>query len=419
MTRPNGTPMTTRQQPADAADDDDRGEAAVSRGFDPKSDRDFLVFGRPVIGEEEIAEVVATLRSGWIGTGPRVEQFERDFATYVSASRAIAVSSCTAGLHLGLLASGVGPGDEVITSPLTFPSTASVIVHCGAVPVFADVDRTSMNISPDAVEAAITERTKAVIPVHMAGRPCDMDRLVGIAAHHGLTLINDAAHAIEAEYHGRKIQAYGDVTCYSFYATKNITTGDGGMVTTEDRDLADRIRLLSLQGLSRDAWQRYSVTTFEHYRLVLPGHKYNMTDIQAALGLCQLRKIEAFAKRRTEIWDSYNTAFRDLPVATPVPDAPRTRHAHHLYTLLVDRARCGVGRDELIHLLLARGIGTGVHFTALHEHPYYATQCGFRRGDFPNAEHIGDRTISLPLAGNLTDRDVRDVVDAVRHSLQR
>lgn len=375
---------------------------------------DFLVFGRPALGEEEIAEVVATLRSGWIGTGPRVARFEELFRQYIGAEHAVAVNSCTAALHLAMLVSGVGPGDEVITTPMTFCATANAVLHTGARPVFVDVERDTGNIDPERIEAAITPRTKALLPVHFAGRPCRMDLLEALARRSGLLLIEDAAHAIEAAFRGRKIGTIGDLTCFSFYVTKNVVTGEGGMVTTNRGDLADRIRMYALHGMSRDAWKRFTDEGYRHYEVLVPGFKYNMTDLQAALGIHQLARIDQGQRRRREIWERYDQGLADLPVARPAPVEGDAVHARHLYTILVHPEEGGKARDEVLNELIRLKIGTGVHYTALHLHAYYRERFGYRRGDFPNAEHIGDRTLSLPLSAGLTDRDVADVIEAVR-----
>jgi dTDP-4-amino-4,6-dideoxygalactose transaminase len=379
--------------------------------------RNFLIFGSPAIGEEEIAEVVA-LRSGWLGTGPRVKRFEEAFRAYVGCAHAVALNSCTAGLHLALSVLRIGPGDEVITSPLTFSATANVIVHVGARPVFADVDPTTMNLDPDAVARSVTPRTRAILPVHFGGRPCDMDPLLHLARRHGLWVIEDAAHATEARYRGRPIGTIGDLTAFSFYVTKNLVTGEGGMLTTENPAWADEIRMRSLHGISRDAWKRYSSEGFQPYDTLFPGFKYNMTDMQAALGIHQLARLEANLAIRERHWRRYDEAFAEHPLLTiPAPADPRDRHARHLYTILLDTDRAGMHRNEFILRLKAENIGTGIHFTALHLHSYYAKTFGFTRGQFPAAEFIGDRTVSLPLSVKLTDEDVEGVIAAVRRVL--
>lgn len=375
---------------------------------------EFLVFGSPPIQEPEIAEVVATLRSGWIGTGPRVAKFEEMFRQYIGCEHAVAVNSCTAALHLSMVVSGLGPGDEVITSPMTFCATANSVIHTGARPVFVDVERDTGNLDADLIEAAITSRTRAIVPVHYAGRPCRMDRIEALARRHGLLVIEDAAHAIESAHRGRKIGTIGDLTCFSFYVTKNLVTAEGGMVTTADPELAARIKMYALHGMSRDAWKRFSDEGYRHYEVLVPGFKYNMTDLQAALGIHQLARIPANAARRAAIWERYDAAFSDLPITCPLPPEPDTVHARHLYTILVDPERISKSRDKALNELIRLNIGTGVHYTALHLHPYYRGKFGHEPGDFPNAEYIGERTLSLPLSPKLSDRDVEDVIVAVR-----
>ena len=376
----------------------------------------FLVFGSPAIGEEEIEEVVKTLRTGWLGTGPKVAQFEKDFAAYegVPASQAVALYSCTAGLHLSLLAAGLEPGDEVITTPLTFCATVNAIIHAGGTAVLADVDPVTMNIDPRAVERLITPRTRAILPVHFAGRACEMDELCALAAKHELLLIEDCAHAIETEYRGRKAGTFGDYGCFSFYVTKNVVTGEGGLVLTKNEADAARIKILGLHGMSKDAWKRFSDEGYKHYQVVTAGFKYNMMDLQASIGLHQLKRVEPYWARRQEIWRRYDAAFADLPVETPAAPAPDTRHALHLYTLLIDEARTGISRDAFLDAMNKRKIGTGVHYLSVPEHPYYQETYGWRPEQWPNATRIGRQTVSLPLSAKLTDDDVEDVIDAVR-----
>lgn len=381
--------------------------------------KDYIMFGAPHIEEGEIEEVVATLRSGWLGTGPKTAQFERLVADFAGAKHGLALNSCTAGLHLSLLACGIGSGDEVITVPLTFSSTVNSIIHSGGTPVFVDVERQTGNLDPANIERAITSKTKAILPVHMYGRPCDMDQIMEIARRYNLYVIEDAAHALGAEYRGTKIGNIGDLTCFSFYVTKNITTGEGGMVTTNNTRLAKKIKALSLHGLSKNAWQRYSGSGPGNYEVIFPGYKYNMIDLVASLGLHQMRRIESSDRRRAEIWEFYNDNFRSLPVTIPAPVPPQImKHARHLYTILVDRVHSGVGRDEFREALHLRGIGSGIHFQPLHQHRYYAERFGLRLGDFPNAEYIGERTVSLPLSSKLTDNEVSRIASAVREILK-
>ena len=379
----------------------------------------FIVFGAPDIQEAEIAEVVATMRSGWLGTGPRVAAFEQAFAVHkgVAASRVAALNSCTAALHLSLLAAGVGPGDEVITTPLTFCATVNAILHTGATPVLADVDPLTMNIDPDAVLACITSRTKALLPVHFAGLPCDMDRLLAIAAAHQLVLIEDCAHAVEASHRGHPLGTLGDFGCFSFYVTKNVTTGEGGMVLARAPEQAERVRTLALHGLSRDAWKRYADAGFKHYQVVECGYKYNMMDLQAAIGLHQLARVASNWERREVIWRRYQDAFAGLPLGLPCAAPEHVRHALHLYTLQVDVARCGIERDSFLAGMTALGIGVGVHYLALPEHPYYQETLGWRPEDTPRATAIGRRTVSLPLGPGLSDANVERIIGAVQKVL--
>jgi dTDP-4-amino-4,6-dideoxygalactose transaminase len=373
-----------------------------------------IAFGAPQIERDEIDEVVCCLESGWIGTGPRVAQFEREFASYKGVRSAAAVSSCTAGLHLSLLAAGLGNGDEVITTPLTFCATVNAIIHAGATPILADVDPQTMNIDPAQVEKRITPQTKALLPVHFAGRPCNMDALTDIARRRGLKLIEDCAHAIETEYHGRKVGTFGDFGSFSFYATKNVTTGEGGMVLARhEADLA-RIKILALHGMSKDAWKRFSDEGQKHYQVVETGFKYNMTDLQAALGIHQLRRVESNWRRRREIWNRYNEAFAGLPLTLPASPEPETRHAYHLYTILIDDGRASICRDEFLDAMTARRIGVGVHYLSIPEHPVYQERFGWRLEDYSNAMRIGRQTVSLPLSAKLTEADVSRVIEAVR-----
>ncbi|MEL6500677.1 MAG: DegT/DnrJ/EryC1/StrS family aminotransferase, partial [Cyanobacteria bacterium J06623_1] len=299
-----------------------------------RSPENFLVFGSPTIENDEIQEVVASLKSGWLGTGPKVMRFQADFAAYKNVEQAIAVNSCTAALHLSLVSANLQPGDEVITTPLTFCATVNSILHSGATPVLADINPLTMNIDPEQVRAKITPRTRAIIPVHFAGRPCDMDALEAIAQQHQLILIEDCAHAIETEYKGRKAGTFGNFGCFSFYVTKNITTGEGGMVIARRPEDAERLKVLALHGMSKDAWKRFSDDGYVHYQVVEPGFKYNMMDLQAAIGIHQLKRIKGYWQRRQEIWQQYNEAFADLPLTLPAPPEPDTVHGYHLYTVL-------------------------------------------------------------------------------------
>jgi dTDP-4-amino-4,6-dideoxygalactose transaminase len=379
---------------------------------------DYLIFGSPLILDEDIDEVVATLRSGWIGTGPRAAAFEKAFGDYIGIPYAAAVHSCTAALHLAMMALGLGPGDEVIVPSMTFAASANTVIHAGAVPVLADVDRHTMCIDPDDAARRITPRTRAIMPVHFAGRACAMNEILALAETHGLRVIEDCAHAIETLYHGQHMGTRGDFGAFSFYVTKNVVTGEGGMVTTASKIWADRIKILALHGLSADAWKRFSDAGFKQYEVVEPGFKYNMMDLQAALGLGQLRRVEANLVRRQEIWRCYDEAFADLPVFLPPPEAEGTRHARHLYTLMLDIERLSASRDQIQQALHRQNIGTGIHYRALHLHQYYREAFGYKRGDLPHSEWISDRTISLPLSPKVTDDDVNDVIFAVRRTLE-
>lgn len=375
---------------------------------------DFIVFGAPAIEQDEIDEVVRCLESGWIGTGPRVAQFESEFAAYKERPFAAALSSCTAAMHLSVLAAGLGEDDEVITTPMTFCATVNAIIHAGATPVLADIDPVTFNLDPAEIEARITPKTKAILPVHFAGRPCDMHAITEIAERYQLKIIEDCAHAIETEYRGQKAGTFGDFGCFSFYATKNVTTGEGGMVLTRSEDDIARIRMLALHGMTKDAWKRFSDEGYRHYFVVETGFKYNMMDLQAAIGIHQLRRVEANWKRRQEIWNDYNAAFADLPVTLPADPEPDTRHAYHLYTLLIDEARCGISRDRFLETMTAHDIGVGVHYLSIPEHPVYQKMFGWQPADFPNAMRVGRQTVSLPLSAKLSNSEVQRIIQTVR-----
>lgn len=376
----------------------------------------FLPFALPDIGDEEIAEVVACLRSGWVTTGPKTRQFEQEFGAYLGDGlEAISVNSATAGLHLALEALGIGPGDEVIVPTLTFTATAEVVRYLGAQPVFVDADPRTLCIDPAAVDAAITERTRAIVPVHYAGLACDMDAILALAAHHKLRVVEDAAHAFPTVYKGKLVGTLGsDITVFSFYANKTMTTGEGGMVVTRDAALARRVRLMRIHGISQDAFARYtSRTPAWFYEVVAAGFKYNLTDIASAIGIGQLRKIDRFLARRQQLAAAYNTELAGLPLQLP-PDAPAgSSHAWHLYVVrLTDGAH--IGRDELIGELSSRGIGTSVHFIPLHRQPYWRDTCTLRPEQFPVAEANYHAMLTLPLYTRMTDADQARVVKAMR-----
>jgi dTDP-4-amino-4,6-dideoxygalactose transaminase len=377
----------------------------------------FIVFGSPVIEDEEIKEVVSSMKSGWLGTGPKVHQFENMFKEYKGTQYAMALHSCTAALHLSMLAIGIGPGDEVIVPTMTFASTANSVIHTGAKPVLVDCQKDTMNIDPEDIKRKITPNTKAIIPVHFAGRPCDMDAIMDIAKKYNLKVIEDCAHAIETEYKGKKAGTIGDIGCFSFYVTKNIVTGEGGMAITNNEEYTNKIKIMGLHGMSRDAWKRFSDKGYQHYQVVYAGFKYNMMDIQAAIGIHQLPRVDKYWMRRKEIWNRYAEAFRDLPVFTPKHPEGNTRHAYHLYTLLIDIDKVNITRDDFLSTMTKNNIGVGVHYLALHLHPFYKDKYGYKNGDFPNAEWISDRTVSIPLSPKLYDRDIEKIIKVISEIL--
>ncbi len=381
--------------------------------------KDFLVFGSPLIEQPEIDEVVDSLKSGWTGTGPKAHRFEELFRAYKGSNFAIALSSCTAALHLSMIAIGIKRGDEVILPAMTFASTANAVIHAGGKPVLVDCEKETMNISPEDIERKISAKTRAIIPVHFAGRPCNMKAIMQIAEQHDLKVVEDCAHSIEAEYHGKKAGRFGDLGCFSFYVTKNITTSEGGMVITDNDNYASDIKTLALHGLTKDAWKRYSDSGYKHYAVVFAGFKYNMMDMQAAIGIHQLPRIEKYWNRRKEIWEKYNKAFEGLPVFTPVPIEKGAKHSYHLYTLLLDLEKLSFDRDSFLEKMTRNNIGVGVHYIALHLHPFYQKTFGYKRGMFPNAEWISDRTVSLPLSPKLSDEDVDDVIFSVKNILEK
>jgi UDP-4-amino-4,6-dideoxy-N-acetyl-beta-L-altrosamine transaminase len=374
----------------------------------------FLPFARPLIEKEDIEEVVNTLNSDWLTTGPKTHLFEEEFAKYIGCKYAVAVNSCTAALHISLAALGIGKGDEVITTPYTFVSTVNVILQQGARPVLVDIKPDTFNINPDLIREKINDKTKAIIPVHFGGQPCEMGKIMKIAKDNNLLVIEDAAHAISAEYEGRKIGTIGDATCFSFYPTKNMTTGEGGMVTINDEELKEKLKIWGLHGISKDAWRRYSAEGSWYYEIVCPGYKYNMTDIQASLGLHQLEKLNRFQRRREKIVKAYDEAFKDMKEITIPFVKDNIKHAWHLYVIKIVSEKLKINRNQFIEALKAENIGTSVHFIPVHLHPYYRDTYGFRRGDFPNAEYAFERVISLPLFPKMSDKDVKDVIYSVR-----
>lgn len=376
----------------------------------------FLVFGSPLIEQAEIDEVVTCMRSSWLGTGPRVARFEDDFARYqsISSTKVAAVNSCSAALHVSMVATEMEQGCEVITTPMTFCASVNAIIHAGLKPVLADVNPSTQNIDPEAIEAAITPQTRAILPVHFAGRPCEMDAIMAIANKHNLIVIEDCAHAIETSYHGHKAGTFGDFGCFSFYATKNVVTGEGGMIIGRDEAHIARAKVLALHGMSKDAWHRFGDAGYKHYQVIEAGFKYNMMDLQAAIGIHQLARVERNWVRREAIWNRYMEAFADLPIGLPAPPAPDTRHAYHLFTVMIDEACCGISRDAFLDAMNARRIGTGVHYLAVPEHPYYQKSLGWRPEQWPEAMRVGRHTVSLPISPKLADRDVVRIIGAVR-----
>ena len=374
--------------------------------------REYLPFSPPAIGDEEIHEVVETLRSPWITTGPKTRRFEQDFAAFLGAPGTLAVNSCTAALHTALVSLGVGPGDEVITTPLTFAATVNVIEHVGARPVLVDVGPDTLNIDPERIADAITPRTRAILPVHYAGHPVDLDAVRTLAAMHDLTVVEDAAHALPAAYRGQPIGAGPNLVAFSFYATKNMTTAEGGMLTGSP-EFIERARCISLHGMSRDAWRRYSEGGRWRYEVVMPGFKYNMTDIQASLGLWQLRKLERFHQRRRAVAQAYTEALATEDALEPPSERAAVRHAWHLYVLRLRPDALRIDRNRFIQELTMRNIGTSVHFIPIHLHRYYREKYGYAPDDFPVAYEHFERMLSLPMHPQLTDHDVADVIDAV------
>ncbi len=386
----------------------------------------FLPFALPDVDSQELLQIKEALDSGWVTTGPKTKQFEAEFAAAVGARHAVAVNSCTAAMHLALEAIGLQRGDEVITTPYTFAASAEVIRYFDAKPVLVDVDPRCLNIDPGQIESAISPRTRAIIPVHIAGLPAEMDAIATIAAHHHLAVIEDAAHAFPTKYKDRLIGAplpapathrssfiIPHFACFSFYATKTLTTGEGGMITTDDDALAERCRIMALHGISKDAWKRYTAEGSWYYEIVAPGYKYNMTDIAAGMGLAQLAKAERMALRRQEIARRFNQAFSGLPQLQIPHDRGDCQHAWHLYMLRLHPERMGIDRARFVEALRQRQIGASVHFIPLHLHPYYRETYGYRPEDFPVAYREYQREISLPIFSRMSDQDVQDVIDAV------
>ncbi len=373
----------------------------------------FLPFALPDVDETELQQIGEALASGWVTTGPKTRQFEAEFATAVGAKYAIAVNSCTAAMHLALEAIGVQRGDEVITTPYTFAATAEVIRYFDARPVLVDVQPHDLNINPALLAAAITPRTRAIIPVHIAGLPADMAAIQAVAQAQGVAVIEDAAHAFPSRYQGEMIGSIGDITCFSFYATKTITTGEGGMICTDNAEWAERCRIMALHGISKDAWKRYTAEGSWYYEIIAPGYKYNMTDIAAGMGLAQLAKADQMWRRRRAIARRYQAAFAAQPALEIPYDQPQDQHAWHLYMLRLNLEKLDIDRAQFISELKTRQIGSSVHFIPLHLHPYYRDTYGFQPEDFPVAYREFQREVSLPIYSKMSDTDVQDVIAAV------
>ncbi|HEX4044332.1 MAG TPA: DegT/DnrJ/EryC1/StrS aminotransferase family protein [Gammaproteobacteria bacterium] len=375
---------------------------------------EFLPFSRPYISQETIDDVVACLKSGWLTTGPRVAQFTDALKDYFNAPYVLPLSSATAGLHLALLAMDLQPGDEVITTPLTFVATLNTIVLAGGKPVLIDVDPNTFNMNLDLLEQAITERTRLILPVHFAGLPVHLDRLYEIAHQHGLRVLEDAAHAMGTAYKNQRIGSFGDTQVFSFHPNKNMTTGEGGCVVTRDQQLAEQIARLRFHGIDRQAWNRYSKNGSQDYEVVLPGFKYNMMDLQAAIGIHQLKELDGFIARRNDLAKRYQEALSDW-MQWQLPKQPDYEHTHswHIFTPLINENIAHINRDEFMHAMKERNIGTGLHYRAAHLYPYYQQTFGFKRGDFPCAEDICDRIVTLPLFPAMTDAEHDRVLDVM------
>jgi dTDP-4-amino-4,6-dideoxygalactose transaminase len=375
--------------------------------------KEFLSYNPPTIGNGERMEVQDTLQTPWVTTGPKTKAFEAGLKDYLEAPAVVALNSCTAGLHVGLVALGVGPGDEVIVPSMTFCATANVVEHVGARPILVDVSPETLTLAPEAVHAAITSRTKAIIPVHYAGHPAQMDELDELASRHGLAIMEDAAHAISTRYKGRLVGSRSNLAAFSFYATKNLTTVEGGCLTG-DQELIDRCRIIGHHGMNRDAWKRFDRSGSWYYEVVLPGFKYNMTDLQASIGLVQLKRIEAFQKRRREVVARYQAGLQDLAALELPVEQPWAESSWHLFVLRLRPELLRIDRNAFIEELKNRNIGTSVHYVPVHMHPFYRDKYGYRQEDIPVAADAYSRMLSLPLHAGLSDDDVDDVVQAVR-----
>ena len=376
--------------------------------------KEFIIFGKPVINDDEINEVVDSLKSGWLGTGPKAKLFEDNFSKYKGVNHSVALNSATAGLHLSCTALNLSPGDEVITTAMTFCATVNTIIHAGAKPVLVDIDPITWNIDPDLIESKINKRTKAIVPVHFAGRSCKMDQIMDLAKNYNLSVIEDCAHAIETEFHGKKAGTFGDYGVFSFYATKNLAVGEGGMVIGKNEKSMSRIKTLALHGMSKDAWTRFSDDGYRHYKVTQAGYKYNMPDITAAIGIHQLKKIEKFSKKRKKIWNLYNEEFKSLNIQLPATVEPNTRHAYHLYNICIDKNKCGIERDDFLNLMNKNKIGVGVHYESIPTHPFYRNKFGWKRNDYINSNKFGSQTVSIPLSPYLSENNLDKIVSVVK-----
>ena len=378
---------------------------------------EFLIFGKPEIRYEEIEEVTNALKSGWIGTGPLSKKFEDAFREYIGCKHAIAVSSCTAALHLSLLCNGIGPGDDIIVTPMTFAASVNVIEHVGARPIFVDIEEDTYNIDVSKILDSITSKTKAIIPVHFGGLPCDLDPLYKISKENNLLIIEDAAHAVGAEYKKRKIGAIGNPTCFSFYPTKNIVAIEGGMICLKDDEIAEKMRIYAHHGLSKHAWQRFSKEGSKTYKVLYPGYKYNLPDINAAVGIHQLKRIEEITEKRTEYAKIYLDEFENLDLIELPPDKVDRRNVWHLFPILIKTDKLKISRLRFIDVLAKEGVGSGIHYEAIHEQPFYKKKYQIKKGILKEAEYVSERTISIPLQVSMNENDLYDVVKAVKKTL--
>ena len=384
-----------------------------------KKRKNFLVFGSPNIEKDEINAVVRVLKSGWIGTGPLVKKFEENFAIYKNTKYSQAVSSCTAALHLSLSSLDLKLGDEVITTAMTFCSTVNSIIHAGAKPVIVDIDPLTLNIDPTEIEKKITNKTKAIIPVHFAGNPCEMNEIKFLSKKYNLSIIEDCAHAIETEYKGEKAGSIGSFGCFSFYVTKNLVTAEGGMVISKSKNAYNKIKSLSLHGMSHDAWKRFGKGGYKHYKVIEPGFKYNMTDLQAAMGVHQLEKIEKNWEKRKLIWYQYKDELKNLPVILPPDEEKDCKHSYHLFTIQIDEKITGLSREKFLNEMKIRNIGVGVHYQSIPEHPIYRKLFKWKASNFPHSYDFGKKTVSLPISPILKKEDVNDVVSSVYDILKK